>query len=457
MESDRNKAIDLAKEIISKEPVFLDTETTGLGVNDEIIEVAVIDFNGEVLIDSLIRPSISIPREASKIHEISDMLVAEAPTLDILWRSIRTILKNRVVAIYNSEFDMRILKQSAEKHNIPWNLQFASEFCIMKLYADYYGDWNDFHNSYTWQSLEDASKQCGIDLPNTHRAKDDALLAREVLFHIADKMPPKFDSPSSYNNKNQTPEERELHSKIHLLQELEEKLANKELEISTIIGELTSFRTLYYKEIGSRIAELDRINARISELKTLLHPENSEFQARLKEAKEQAEESTQAYEREQLNRNISKFTPSDEIKSLFRDLAKKVHPDLAENEGDRNMREDFMKRVNQAYHLGDVKALLEIKQEWQNRPEIIIGEGIGNELIRVIRKIDQLTNRISTINKEIDEINNSELMALMIKVRGSTKGGIDLLIILADDIDNQIQIATKELAKVQKDYDAKFI
>jgi len=55
----------------------------------------------------------------------------------------------------------------------------------MDLYASYYGDWNDFHQSYTWQSLGKAGKQCGISLPNTHRAKDDANLARTVLNFIA--------------------------------------------------------------------------------------------------------------------------------------------------------------------------------------------------------------------------------------------------------------------------------
>lgn len=55
----------------------------------------------------------------------------------------------------------------------------------MELYARYYGSWNERYSSYRWQSLENAGSQCGIAIPNSHRAKDDTLLARAVLLHMA--------------------------------------------------------------------------------------------------------------------------------------------------------------------------------------------------------------------------------------------------------------------------------
>jgi hypothetical protein len=61
------------------------------------------------------------------------------------------------------------------------------DFCIMKLYAQYYGQWNSRRGDYRWQSLDAAGRQCRIPLPNSHRAKDDALLTKAVLENLAGK------------------------------------------------------------------------------------------------------------------------------------------------------------------------------------------------------------------------------------------------------------------------------
>jgi hypothetical protein len=47
----------------------------------------------------------------------------------------------------------------------------------MKLYADFIG-------SRRWQRLEEAGRQCRLELPNSHRAKDDTLLARAVFQYM---------------------------------------------------------------------------------------------------------------------------------------------------------------------------------------------------------------------------------------------------------------------------------
>ena len=77
-----------------------------------------------------------------------------------------------------------LLKQSHEQAGLEWGPLGASAFCIMKLYAEFYGEWQQSRNSYRWQSLTKAGTQCGINIPNSHRAKDDTLLARAVLQHM---------------------------------------------------------------------------------------------------------------------------------------------------------------------------------------------------------------------------------------------------------------------------------
>lgn len=51
--------------------VILDTETTGLTLRDQIIEICVIDLTGKILLNSLVKPTINIPAEAASIHGIT--------------------------------------------------------------------------------------------------------------------------------------------------------------------------------------------------------------------------------------------------------------------------------------------------------------------------------------------------------------------------------------------------
>ena len=60
--------------------LILDTETTGLDDDAEVVELAVIDCAGTVLLDTLVRPSGPVPAEAAAIHGITDAMLADAPT-----------------------------------------------------------------------------------------------------------------------------------------------------------------------------------------------------------------------------------------------------------------------------------------------------------------------------------------------------------------------------------------
>ncbi|NIM92710.1 MAG: 3'-5' exonuclease [Anaerolineales bacterium] len=184
-EDDRKRAIEIAKSKIAGQPLYLDTETTGLGPGDEIVEISILDSEGEVLLDSLVRPVKKIPPDAVAIHGITDETVRDALTWADIWPEVARVIEGMEIAIYNAEFDLRMMRQSHGLYRLQWDLPTATTTCIMHLYAQFYGAWNPSHRTYRWQSLENAGRQCNISLPNTHRAKDDAALARAVLHHIA--------------------------------------------------------------------------------------------------------------------------------------------------------------------------------------------------------------------------------------------------------------------------------
>ena len=188
--TDRERAIVSARELLTLRPIILDTETTGLGSDAEICEIAVVSADGNVLMDQRIRPRRPIPADATAIHGITNADVAMKPTFgQIMNGRIRQLMENRDVhiAIFNSEYDLRLIDQSygpdaplAIYHRRP------NTHCIMNMYAEFYGAWSEYHGSYTWQSLDAAASQCGLEFEGSaHSALADARMTLAVLRHMA--------------------------------------------------------------------------------------------------------------------------------------------------------------------------------------------------------------------------------------------------------------------------------
>ena len=186
MRRDKINAIQTAREWLQMKPVYLDTETTGLDGRAQVCDIAIIDHNGDVLLDTLIKPTRPIPAAATRVHGISNSDVADAPTFANIAPNLHQLIDNKLIVIYNAQFDIQMLTQSARAHGIKES-PVADWACAMNLYAAYWGAWSNYHQSYTWQKLSDAARQCGIQLPATlHRARADAELTRQIIQFMAD-------------------------------------------------------------------------------------------------------------------------------------------------------------------------------------------------------------------------------------------------------------------------------
>ncbi len=161
----------------------MDTETTGLSGRDEIVQVAVIDSLGEVLLHSLVRPTRPIPAEVVRIHGITDADVRDAPTGAEVLRELAPLLASRLVCAYNADFDLRLLAQTARAWRV--RLRPPASACVMKLYAEHAGVWDSRHRSYRWHSLTRAAQDCRLGLFRGHDALADAAMTLRLLRHIA--------------------------------------------------------------------------------------------------------------------------------------------------------------------------------------------------------------------------------------------------------------------------------
>jgi DNA polymerase-3 subunit epsilon len=152
--------------------IFLDLETTGLDpVRDEILEIGILDDDGEILLDSLVCPTRhrSWPG-ARQINGIAPADVADASSLAALRpRLIEAVAGTRVV-IYNASFDTGFLGT---------DLAGAAEIvCAMYAFAATFPDRR-------WRKLGAAAAHVGYRWPgNAHRAIHDCMATRAVWHWI---------------------------------------------------------------------------------------------------------------------------------------------------------------------------------------------------------------------------------------------------------------------------------
>ncbi len=181
----RKDVIRDAQAYLASHPLYLDTETTGVHNQAEVIEVGIIDDDGKVLYDQLVHPRGKMDPASLRVHGLTLEMLANEPTWDKVGPQVEALLVGRKVIGYNIEFDLRVMKHSHTLSWMRWTLPETNFIDIMGLYAQFNNDWDMDNRTCRIQSLEMAGRQCNISLQNTHHAVDDCLLTRALLHHIA--------------------------------------------------------------------------------------------------------------------------------------------------------------------------------------------------------------------------------------------------------------------------------
>ena len=241
--------------------------------------------------------------------------------------------------------------------------------------------------------------------------------------------------------KQLTPEEEELAAKREELARLEAELADRELALASLKAELAAFEGLYLRRVGVLYAELDEWNARLAELRAE-RAGTPEADAEAAEAHSQARESYSAAHGEAAE--VQPFTPSPELRSLYREAAKRVHPDVATDEKDRQRRERLMKEVNAAYAAGEEDTLQRILDGLDNSPDAVQGSGVGADLIRVLRQLKQVRDRLAAIDLETVQLSGTDLAQLKSKADLAAEDDRDLLGEMAISIRGRVNAVRRQ-------------
>ncbi len=161
-----------------------DTETTGLGETDEVLEIAVVylDEDGKAAMShTLIRPSVPVNVAARATHHISDEMLLAAPTMAEALAKMPGLLTADVLAAHNAEFDLRMLRQSGVSLKILPPRTICTYRCALHLFPDAPAHGNQVLRYHLGLGAPENG-----DLP-THRALSDAIVTAKLLIRMLEE------------------------------------------------------------------------------------------------------------------------------------------------------------------------------------------------------------------------------------------------------------------------------
>lgn len=158
---------------LKRDYVIIDTESTGLLSDDEIIEITIINMRGDVLLDTLVKPTRPIPPDATKINNITDEMVADAPTWPEVFPLVKNIITGRKWLAWNSSFDARMMVQSCLKTGFLDGMKPDAVASVIRdietnhidakaTYDQWYGEFDKKRKGFKRQRLTTAAERHGI-------------------------------------------------------------------------------------------------------------------------------------------------------------------------------------------------------------------------------------------------------------------------------------------------------
>lgn len=248
------------------------------------------------------------------------------------------------------------------------------------------------------------------------------------------------------------PEEQELNRLESEQAKIEEQVTTAELTLETSKTETAQFQHRYHQTVGRLYAQMDELDALIAKVQAGLSPDDATAQAHAQAAEQQAKASA-----EEAGLIEAQPTPppeiTPEIKFVFRQAAKLMHPDRATNEPERLRRTALMAQVNVAYERGDQQAIEKLIKEYGHDPEAITGGDVASRLVKAIRRIAQLRRRMCEVQQQIDAMQQTEIFLLKQTIEETEAMGGDPLGDLAKKLMQELSERKIQLETSQQVYE----
>ncbi|MFI5829538.1 J domain-containing protein [Streptomyces sp. NPDC051578] len=202
----------------------------------------------------------------------------------------------------------------------------------------------------------------------------------------------------------------------------EQALIEFEIAVETFRVEVENFSRLHHQKLGPMYSRLDELDALIAEAKAARTGDPDDLR-RARDARslvmpmpgvdelfhdwmgsDGISDDASAMLTDRTVRPPERVRPTEEVRRLYRELVRKAHPDLAQDEAERARRDTFISRVNAAYARGEETLLRELAQEWAAGPAP--EEARPSESEELYARLEWLARRkelLAVVARELEE------------------------------------------------------
>ncbi|MEP7029305.1 MAG: DUF294 nucleotidyltransferase-like domain-containing protein [Pseudolabrys sp.] len=174
-----------ATPLIALDAFVIDTETTGLDpAKARIVEIGAVALSSGKLDEKaalrrLVNPGELIPRQVTKIHNIDDAAVADAPGFAVVWSEIEAALSGAILIGHTLGFDLAVLKRECARAGLPWQAPRTLDTRLLAQVVE------PHLGGYT---LEHLASWLGVAVDGRHSALGDALLTARIFLALLPKL-----------------------------------------------------------------------------------------------------------------------------------------------------------------------------------------------------------------------------------------------------------------------------
>jgi chromosome segregation ATPase len=244
------------------------------------------------------------------------------------------------------------------------------------------------------------------------------------------------------------------------LAQAQDDLIDAETELADQMADIRAFEAEFEARVGFLMTQLASLEAEVNDYLDRIKQRRNEsvFGSQYRSADEQ-------YRRTWQQPPPSTTPPppppsADEktrLKKLYRQLARRFHPDLATNEADRRHRTEKMSAINDAYAARSLTELLVFAAELETVGAVAeSAEAPGQteaDMVQALEKeIRRCRHRIQEIDLEMQTLHNRTSVELALERKMAQRNGRDLLAEIAADLERKIARKTAERDMIKSQF-----
>lgn len=237
-----------------------------------------------------------------------------------------------------------------------------------------------------------------------------------------------------------------------VLDEVLNQLVEAEEQLAEWLAAIGAFEFKLRAQIGRLTQRLDKLDSEIKDYRRQLSWINDDWEAVAEEIdfRSMGQDDTTASERNGFQEEAPAAPSSlnederKEIKQLFRQLARRFHPDMAVDTVDREYRTQMMAAINTAYAAGDLEKLQQLALE-PDGADLVEYAQTNQQLAEALaREIERCQRRLAEIRQELVQLEQHQSTRLMRRAQQAEAEGRDLLAEMARRLEEQIALKMVE-------------